>query len=450
VLLAYHIGRQRSYLLLLGGPMTQAKAFPLTIPAEVVKGLADAAAKQVADATPSAGKAPPGEERRGLRVQERNPRPEPALRPPAVGAGGSRPLNQNLTRALVAWYRNQIAHPTNWDVRSLEVRPREPDRPGPSLRLDAVGNVLLPEAVRQSIRKLEPKYLVVIPDGALHKLPLEALVLQNAPQKRYALDVLPPIVYAPSAAVLALLAERPRPAGADPLSLLTVCDPAYTPEKDEAVVARANARRGGLVWRGQLQRLEGTREESQRIRRHFDPGQFTALEGAEATERAVRAAVAGKRILHLAAHGLVDERSGNLFGALALTPPLAGKESEDDGFLELHEIYRLPLQDCELAVLSACDTNVGPQRPLEAGVTLASGFLAAGARGVVASHWSVADLSTATLMARFFEEVMATDRRKNPVSYARALRNAQLKVRNTKEWSAPFHWAPFVLIGPAE
>ena len=49
-------------------------------------------------------------------------------------------------------------------------------------------------------------------------------------------------------------------------------------------------------------------------------------------------------------------------------------------------------------MLSACETNVGPQLPLEAGVTLASGFLAAGARRVVASHWSGDDRSTAELM----------------------------------------------------
>jgi hypothetical protein len=33
---------------------------------------------------------------------------------------------------------------------------------------------------------------------------------------------------------------------------------------------------------------------------------------------------------------------------------------EDDGFLSLHEIYALKLDQCELAVLSAYVTNVGP------------------------------------------------------------------------------------------
>jgi hypothetical protein len=104
----------------------------------------------------------------------------------------------------------------------------------------------------------------------------------------------------------------------------------------------------------------------------------TSLTKAEVTERAVTAALPGKGVVHLAVHGLADEQPGsNLFAALVLLPTPGGKDTSDDGFLSLHEIYTLPLKDCELAVLSACVTNVGPQQPLEAGVTLAGGFLAA-------------------------------------------------------------------------
>jgi CHAT domain-containing protein len=146
-------------------------------------------------------------------------------------------------------------------------------------------------------------------------------------------------------------------------------------------------------------------------------------------------------------HGFADERLGNLFGGLALTPPPPGTGAPDDGFLSLHEIYLLPLQECELAVLSACVTQVGPQRPLEAGVTLANSFLAAGARRVVASHWGVDDQSTAVLMTAFFEELGAAARRGERAPYARALQKARLKLRHTPRWSAPYFWAPFVLSG---
>jgi CHAT domain-containing protein len=99
-------------------------------------------------------------------------------------------------------------------------------------------------------------------------------------------------------------------------------------------------------------------------------------------------------------------------------------------------------------VLSACSTNVGPPRPLEAGVTLAGAFLTAGARRVVASHWSVDDRSTADLMAAFFRDITAAAGKNEKIAYAAALRRAQRQVRDQQP--APFYWAPFVLIGPAE
>jgi len=102
-------------------------------------------------------------------------------------------------------------------------------------------------------------------------------------------------------------------------------------------------------------------------------------------------------------------------------------------------------------VLSACVTNVGPQQPLEAGVTLASGFLTAGARRVVASQWSVEDESTAVLMEAFFVEVTAAAKKGERIGYAEALQKARRKVRaQHKEWAKPCFWAPFVLLGPGD
>ncbi|HEY2881693.1 MAG TPA: CHAT domain-containing protein, partial [Pirellulales bacterium] len=209
---------------------------------------------------------------------------------------------------------------------------------------------------------------------------------------------------------------------------------------------------------GQLPLLPATAEECKRISSAFSPGVFTSLESDEATEKNVRSHLAGRKFIHLAAHGLIDQQNDNLFGAIALTPPAGGITStDDDGFLYVNEIHNLPLADCQLAVLSACQTNVGPDRPLEAGPSIAQAFLAAGCRRVVCSHWSVDDASTAELIGGFFERLAqaadktgAAGQTSGPIDYATAFHQAQLKVRSQRQWASPYYWAPFVLIGSPE
>jgi CHAT domain-containing protein len=445
LLLVYRIGREHSHLLLLGDKDFRSEAFPLTIPASLAERLAP----------PPEGMDVAAVGSRGIRLTPLPPQPElPPDAPPAVPPPSDAvPLNQQLARALVDHYRLQISSPRFRTTRGFLLTSRDPERPVPVQRLDLPGNVLLPPAVQQRIKAQGADCLIVVPDGALHKLPLEALLLEGGAKPRYVLDDMPPIVYAPSAAVLALLTDRPRVAATTPLSLLTVSNPAYRqgPAGGDLRGSAGATARALQAMAGQLPPLPFTAVESSRIQSLFARDHVTALEGPAATEDGVRASVAGKRMVHLAAHGFVDDRFGNLFGALAFTPPPPDRtRSENDGFLFLHEIYRLPLKDCELAVLSACVTNVGPQPPMEAGVTLASGFLAAGARRVVASHWNVDDESTATLMEAFFTEVTKASQHDGPVQYAQALQKARRKVRETSKWSAPFYWAPFVLVGSAD
>jgi CHAT domain-containing protein len=436
LLVVYCLGRQRSDLLLFGNGEVRAKVFPLMVPAEVAQRVGPAPLTTLETAL----------NRRGL-SRRKVPSPEPDNAPPGPPAGPMVPLTVEVARDLIDHYCLQVNDPDFRPTRGLALRARHKDRPLEPQKIEFLANVLLPEAARRRIQAAGAKTLIVVPDGPLHKLPLESLVLEAGPRPRYVLDDFPPIVYAPSAAVLTLLAERPPVRG--PLSLLTVCNPAY-PQANGAKVPKT-LQNLLVALRGQLPLLPGTAMESKRIRALFDPKKVTVLEGAAATEGAVVEAVAGKRIIHLAAHGFADEHLGNLFGAIALTPPTAGKETaEEDGFLSLHEIYHLPLADCDLAVLSACETNVGPQQPLEAGVTLASGFLSAGARRVVASHWSVDDESTAALMEAFFGTVTAAANKGEPVDYARALCEARKKLRQQADTAAPFFWAPFVLLGAAD
>jgi CHAT domain-containing protein len=80
---------------------------------------------------------------------------------------------------------------------------------------------------------------------------------------------------------------------------------------------------------------------------------------------------------------------------------------------------------------------------------LARAFLAAGARDVVCSQWSVDDAASAALVSEFFRNLSPQLHSGGTVDFAQSLRDARRSVRNQAAWTSPYFWAPFVLVGPA-
>ncbi len=323
-------------------------------------------------------------------------------------------------------------------------------------RLAILWEVLIPPSARALLNGDECQRLFIVPDGKLNTLPFDALVVERGERPKYMIDVGPPTIYAPSATVLVNLATRQAPKLAGVHPVLTVADAIYqsgagvtgAPKAGDELLASARSRyRNGS---GTLQRLPFTATESNWVAKNFKQHGVAVegLRGALATEANVRANVSGREILHFACHGLVDQQHGNFFGALALTPGRAASGTNDDGFLTLHEIYALKLSGCELAILSACQTNVGLQQRGEGLYGLSRGFLVAGSRRVVASNWLVDDESAASLISYFAAGLTKTDTESDQIDYAAALHAAKRWVRSQDKWSAPYYWATFVLIGP--
>jgi len=235
--------------------------------------------------------------------------------------------------------------------------------------------------------------LVIVPHGLLYYLPFHALHDGTA----YLLERFC-IAYAPSATVFSFCqqAEPPRTAG----GLLL-----------------------GFSANGQLPQ---TVAEVQRIAALLP--EATVLLEQEATRDGLRRHGPGSRILHIACHATF--RSDNpLFSSLRLA----------DGDLTVNEVYDLQL-DAALVTLSACETGVSTLKGGDL-IGLASGFFYAGARSLVVSLWRVKDEAAARLMEHFYREL------RRGASKAAALRSAQLALMRTPAYSAPCHWAPFVLLG---
>ncbi len=330
---------------------------------------------------------------------------------------------------------------------------------------------LVPPTVWKRI--VEASQVVVVPDGSLHQLPFEALVVEPAPASdpSYWLDAGPPIRYTNSITTLLDITGRESSKNAS-RRVLTVCDPVFDPKEVASMTEDASptevAARGGstsnpstgnlstssvsapgeFLLRGAgLPRLPATARESEAIQKAFGPKRVVCLRGLQATESRVAAEIATARYVHIATHGIVDESHDDLLAALLFTPPAAGaKSAAEDGCLHLFEIYELPL-DCELAVLSACETEAGRRIQGEGVFALSRGFLVAGAQRTVASLWPVADESTALLMADFFRRVAAAEAAGGAIDYTIFLRDAKRALRRQTRWSEPFFWAPFVVSG---
>ena len=139
------------------------------------------------------------------------------------------------------------------------------------------------------------------------------------------------------------------------------------------------------------------------------------------------------QVVHVATHG---EFSSNAEDTFILTWDDRLTARELDSLLRADDRQGPPI---ELLVLSACKTATGDDR---AALGLAGVAVRAGARSTMASLWYVSDEATATLMTQFYESF--TQER---LTKAEALRRAQLEILQSDNFSHPYYWSAFVLVG---
>jgi CHAT domain-containing protein/Tfp pilus assembly protein PilF len=209
--------------------------------------------------------------------------------------------------------------------------------------------------------------------------------------------------------------------------------------------------------------LPAARVEVDALRRVFG-ARAAVLTGAEATEAGVRARIEHAGVLHFAVHGVFDDRLPLNSALLLAGIQLDGADGADNGLLQAWEVFDQVRVRADLVALSACDSARGAAFSGEGLVGLTRAFQYAGARGVLASLWSVADASTASLMARFYRYRAQGKRTDEALRAAQldalrgALSNTVGDAAGTRGIAAPspravddprraFHWAAFSLYG---
>ena len=166
------------------------------------------------------------------------------------------------------------------------------------------------------------------------------------------------------------------------------------------------------------------------------------LIGREASEESFKALAPTFARIHLATHGVLDNRQP-LYSHLLLTK--TKDDPENDGLLEAREIMNMGLR-ADLAVLSACETANGRIREGEGVVGMSWAFFVAGTQSMLVSQWKVNSSSTSQLMMGFYQALESSNKLSKSKK-AEALQAAAVKLLKDRQYRHPFYWAGFVLIG---
>jgi len=164
--------------------------------------------------------------------------------------------------------------------------------------------------------------IVVVPHSSLAYLPFAALEDQAGRRLVESRSILT----MPSASALPIL-RRPQP---------------VVPDRSSSVFAPFPAE-----LRGSLEEATAVKAETNASRSFI---------GSRATESQLRAALETGGNVHVASHAVLNQ-TNPMFSRIELSP---GKpqRSDDDGFLDVHELLRIPVNN-NLVYLSGCETGAG-------------------------------------------------------------------------------------------
>lgn len=196
--------------------------------------------------------------------------------------------------------------------------------------------------------------------------------------------------------------------------------------RPRSVLIVANAKGGE-----ETSSLAFVRAEAERVAQEYAIPIRIRDDGAQYDELVKKAAEAD--VIHFAGHAVGDD-SGLEPASILL------QQDGEEHRIGAAAIASLPLKKTSVVVLAGCSTARGEQRGREGVISVAHGFLSAGAPAVIATLWPIDDESAARVFPRV-HELLARG-----VPPAEALRRVQLEAIGRGDVPASF-WAALQVIG---
>jgi CHAT domain-containing protein/tetratricopeptide (TPR) repeat protein len=290
------------------------------------------------------------------------------------------------------------------------------------------------------------KLVLVVPDGSLNLVPFSALPSGNGYMVEQG-----PVVHI-------LTSEKdllPQLRGDKKAGLLAVGGPSFElAQADAASNTLPNELRGGPIKCEAFTQMEfhplpasldEVKDISSTFKRWNADEPERMLTGEDATRSRFLDAAPQSRILHIATHAfLLDKSCGNGNPLLHSGLVFAGaNKSRDSSILTAQQIAAVDLRGVDWAVLSACDTGSGELKDGEGVLGLERAFRVAGANSVIMALWPIDDQVTREFMRDLYAERFA-----RRATTADAVWNAARKLLKDRQAAGksthPWYWAGFV------
>lgn len=304
--------------------------------------------------------------------------------------------------------------------------------------------MLFPDTINQDIRNL-----VIVPDGMLNQIPYESLLCKEESSFDYSNFDFLIKRYSISYAYSATLYHRSKVRAVNSDGWLGMA-PIFTTGKHSGVVLDNRLKKHEtqidgikVVESSKIEPLASSETEVRNIFSMFTKAQRTAkacLWGCANKQNFISDSISNYKYIHLATHGFVNSEKPELSGIQFSC--LSGDEQK--GLLYSNDVYGMKM-NCDLLVLSACETGLGKIMKGEGIIGLTRAFIYAGASNLLVSLWKVSDNSTSQLMTEFYKQMLQKENEGK--NYAELLQKAKQTLIFGKDYSRPYYWASFIIIG---
>ena len=258
----------------------------------------------------------------------------------------------------------------------------------------------------------------IIADGMLHELPFELLLDSN---NHYLIESYT-INYQLSHAFYQNLLKK-----SDHNDSIAIIAPTYNPNPNPSITLSRDGN-----YDDELYNLMHTEKEVNAMKENIEKSEIIPNDKLIILEK-----LQSDKIVHFAGHAIsnsIDPEKAYLALSSAIDIP--------SNRINLSNLRDIQIQN-EMIVLSACETGVGQVIEGEGSLSIARGFLYAGAKSVISTLWSVNDESTSMIISEFYKELLMGKRKDE------ALRQAKLNYLDQvdPEYQHPYYWAGFIAMG---